>query len=113
MLRDIRSSPFAWQHRRALDIIAVAFDGQQRATALGLYLTITWMASEQRSDKFTAFVRNIADRSGLGFSTTKRYLSRFEGKCQNSVLARPTRGKPEEKWGLTLQIAPLYGRHSA
>ena len=78
MLRDLRESPFAWQHRRALDIIAVAFDGQQRATALRLYLTITWMASEQRSDEFTAFVRTIAERSGLGYSTTKRYLSRFE-----------------------------------
>ena len=34
-------------------------------------------------------------------------------KCQNSVLDRPTRGKPAEQWGLTPQIAPLYGHHSA
>ncbi len=33
-------------------------------------------------------------------------------KCQNSVLDRPTRGKPGEKWGPALQIAPLCGRHS-
>ena len=36
-----------------------------------------------------------------------------QGKCQNSVLDRPTRGKPAEQWGLTPQIAPLYGHHSA
>ena len=78
MIRDIRSSPFAWQHRRALDIIAIAFDGQQRVTALGLYLTITWMASEQRTDSFQAFVRQIADRAGIGLSTARRYLSQFE-----------------------------------
>ncbi|MDP9374957.1 MAG: hypothetical protein M3Q65_21415 [Chloroflexota bacterium] len=39
--------------------------------------------------------------------------SGITGKWQNSVLDRPTRGKPLEKWGRALQIAPLCGRHSA
>ena len=45
---------------------------------MGLYLTITWMASEQRTDSFQAFVRQIADRAGIGLSTARRYLSQFE-----------------------------------
>ena len=59
-------------------MLAANFEGQQRATALGLYLTLTWMASEQRTDQFQAFVRQIADRAGLGLSTTRRYLAQFE-----------------------------------
>ena len=46
MLRDIRSSPFAWQHRRAYELIASSFQGQRRVTAIAVYCTLTWLASE-------------------------------------------------------------------
>lgn len=77
--RDIRTAPFAWAHREVLDAIAEGWDGQQRTTALGVYLTLAWLASEQHTPGgLTAFVRAIADRAGLGLSTTKRYLAEFE-----------------------------------
>lgn len=77
--RDIRTAPFAWAHREVLEAIAREWDGQQRATALGVYVTLAWLASEQHTPGgLTAFVRAIADRAGLGLSTTKRYLAGFE-----------------------------------
>ncbi len=58
-----------------------------------------------------ASVRELADRLGETAAGPRHQLA--WGKCQNSVLDRPTRGKPAEKWGVTPQIEPLYGHHSA
>ncbi len=79
MMRDIRSSPFAWQHREALDVLAVAYDGQSRITAIGVYTVITWLASEQRTpDHLSAYLEVIAERCGISAVTVRRYLHRFE-----------------------------------
>jgi len=79
VLRDIRESPFAWQHRAALEAIAAAFAGQRRVTALGLYLTLTWLCSEARTpDHVTAYLGAIAERAGVSTDTARRYLHAFE-----------------------------------
>lgn len=79
MMRDIRSSPFAWQHREALDVLAVAYDGQSRITAIGVYTVLTWLASEQRTpDHLSAYLEVIAERCGISAVTVRRYLHRFQ-----------------------------------
>jgi len=78
-LRDIRSAPFAWQHRAAIDALLGHYGGQSRATALGLYTALTYLASAQRTpDQARAFVAEIAETVGLGKSTVRQYLSEFE-----------------------------------
>ena len=60
-----------------------------------------------------AFDLTVPADGRVGVAHQRRPVRRPEGKCQNSVLDRPTRGKPWRKWGAALQIAPLCGRHSA
>ena len=79
MLRDIRESPFAWQHRRALDILATEYDGQSRITAIGIYTVLTWLASESHTpDQLTAYLERVAERCGVSSVTVRRYLHRFQ-----------------------------------
>lgn len=79
MLRDIRQSPFAWQHRRALDILATEYDGQSRITAIGIYTVLTWLASESHTpDQLTAYLERVAERCGVSAVTVRRYLHRFQ-----------------------------------
>jgi len=55
------------------------FEGQSRATALAIYLVLTHVASAQHHpEEARAFVGTLAALSGLGPSTIRRYLHRFE-----------------------------------
>lgn len=79
VLRDIRASPFAWQHLDAYALLLGRYDGQSRATAIGVYCTLTYLASAQHTPtEARAFVATIAETVGLGRSTVRRYLGEFE-----------------------------------
>jgi len=79
MLRDIRSAPFAWQHLDAYGALLARYEGQSRATAIGVYCTLTYLASRQHTPSETrAFVATISETVGLGRSTVRKYLAEFE-----------------------------------
>jgi len=77
--RAIRDSPFAWQHREALDAIGAHYDGARRVTAIAVYVVVTWLASEARTpDQLTAYLAEIAERAGVSTDTARRYLHELE-----------------------------------
>lgn len=77
--RAIRDSPFAWQHREALECLAEHYDGARRVTAIAVYVVVTWLASEARTpDQLTAYLAEIAARTGVSTDTARRYLHDLE-----------------------------------
>ncbi len=77
--RAIRSSPFAWQHREALECLAEHYDGARRVTAIAVYTVMTWLASEARTpDQLVAYLGEIAARTGVSPDTARRYLHELE-----------------------------------
>ena len=78
--RAIRDSPFAWQHREALEQLAANYGGARRVTAIAVYTVVTWLASEARTpDQLTAYLGQIAERTGVSTDTARRYLHELEG----------------------------------
>jgi DNA-binding IscR family transcriptional regulator len=78
--RNIKTAPFAWQHKKALRMIRDNFeDGHgHSAFALATYLALTELASDAQSETFTAPISKIAQRAGASYRTTQNILNQLE-----------------------------------
>lgn len=76
-MRDDRRAPFCWQDVRSLAHIRAHVDRKHRKTALAIYVTMTELANEQRSDTFTAARATIAERSGSSDRTVDEFADQF------------------------------------
>lgn len=95
-VRDIRQAPFVWQSVTALARIRAAFEGRERATAIAVYVGMTEVANEHRSQKFQAFRARIAERAGTGARTVDRYAEAF---VQMELLRKVETRKPGGQQG--------------
>jgi hypothetical protein len=104
-IRDIRQAPFCWQAKSALRRLRRYYSGdrlKQRATALGIYMVLTEIASDQhRQDRAEAFVAQIVDLTGTSEATVKRYLRDFEERVGLIAVER-------RKIADTISLANVY-----
>ena len=72
-LRKPSESPFCWQSKVALRKIRESFDGENTvASAIGTYVALTEIASDEQSETFDTTHLYISSKSGLSASTVKK-----------------------------------------
>jgi len=73
--RQLRASPYCWQHKPALRLIRQAFDKRTfLPDALAVYLCLTELASDEQSESFERTRRQIMERSGVSLRQIDRIL---------------------------------------
>lgn len=114
-LRDYykKGLPKSWQDKRVLRHIrkcyTLAVDGKNRRlkTALVIYLVLTEIASNIKSDVFQTTFNTIALNAGLSNSTVRRYTQEF---IKISVISKENikQGKANQanRWSL-LEYSPM------
>ena len=79
---DNRRAPFCYQTMDALAVIRENFNGSHRASAIGVYVTLTETANRiggaSARGGFSAVRKEIADDAGISVDTLDRYVKRFE-----------------------------------
>jgi hypothetical protein len=79
MVTDGRLPPFCWQSLAAHAAIRSRFEGEERATAIAIYTTLTYVANEQRRrEGIEASRTDIATLAGRSVRTVDRYAEIFE-----------------------------------
>jgi hypothetical protein len=75
-IRQIKDAPFCWQHKPALRLIRDSFDTEKTvASALGVYLALTEIASDKESEIFETTHGWLAQKSGLSARTVQNRLA--------------------------------------
>lgn len=70
------SPPFCWQHKAALRKIRESFDAEKVvASALAVYLALTEIASDEKSETFTTTHAWISQKSGVSPRTVQDRLN--------------------------------------
>jgi len=77
--RQIKDAPFAWQHKRALQMIRDYLENRHghSAFALSVYVALTELASDAQSGTFTATISEISRRAGASYRTTWENLNQL------------------------------------
>lgn len=100
VLRSNKTSRrWCWQDKDILSLIRENFKGQRLTTSLAIYLSLTELASNNSSEKFTAYFSQIAKLSGKSIPTIKSYSNQF---IKIGVLKKKNR-KVNEKINLSNQ----------
>ena len=101
-LREIKAAPFCWQHKAALRLIRDSFDAEKTvASAIGVYVALTEIASDAISESFTTTHGWIAQKSGLSPRTVE---ARLPGLVQVCLVRIST---PALKCPSTYQLLPV------
>lgn len=70
--------PFAWQSKRALNLIREGYDDRAGLTsALAVYLVLTEFANQHRSATFSVLRRKIAEHAGMDRRTLTNVMERL------------------------------------
>jgi hypothetical protein len=74
--------PFAYQQKAILRFIKSKFNGKERCSALAIYNTLTWIASDFSKERPNYIPHNwpsmIHTYSGIGEETARRFLTKFK-----------------------------------
>jgi hypothetical protein len=77
--RSTKDGPFCWQTKKVLRLIRDHFDDTNSASsALAVYLSLTEIASDGKSEVFQRRILEIAERAGVSYKTAAKVLSRLE-----------------------------------
>jgi hypothetical protein len=100
--RDIRQAPFCYQHKAALRLIRESFDAEKAvASAIGVYVALTEIASDDEWEEFTTTHGHIAQKSGL---SPRSVASRLSGLAQIGLVKIST---PALKCPSTYTLLPV------
>lgn len=74
--RTIKAAPFCWQHKPALRKIREAFDAEKTvASAIVVYVALTEIASDEKSEEFQTTHAWISQKSGVSPRTVQDRLT--------------------------------------
>jgi hypothetical protein len=95
--RQIKQSPFCWQHKGTLKMIRNVFENGHGIAAIpiSVYVSMSELASDAHSETFTAPIMQIALRAGASYRTTAKILNRFESMKLIRVQRNSVRGTKE------------------
>lgn len=93
--RDGRIPPFSYVTHTALAALHAEFEGQERASAMAMYLALAALSSEERAKgnhgEFEATRADLGDVAGVTPKTIERHTPRFERAGLLAVEHRPGR----------------------
>lgn len=74
--------PFTYQQKAILRFIKTRFVGKERCSALAVYNTLTWIASDFSKDNSDKIPHNwpsiISTYSGIGEDTARKFIKKFK-----------------------------------
>ena len=76
-ITDARMPPFCWQEKDVFRLVQGSFKKSEIATALAVYATLTYYASNRQSDSFQIRRQTLCDFVGRSGNIVDRYLNSF------------------------------------
>lgn len=99
--------PFTFQQKIVLRYIKGLYSGKARVSALTVYNTICWIASDFSKNDTDKEVRNwpktIATYSGIGRNTAQRYIRKL---AKHNLIKYEQVRNPDGRWNKRMIILP-------
>lgn len=96
--RSTTDGPFCWQSKATLRAISESCgDRSDKALVLAVYLALSWEASNQQAERFTATKRAIAGLAGVSYQKAAQILKFLESIGVVEVMKNRVPGTKEQR----------------